>query len=110
MAIDSIPADDDNLLVEMDRFLNAIDSSEAQAASGIPKTELASLRSLRDALASANGDKRAKEAAWKASVQVSREARGDAVKVFRKQRRAASNALGMTNELRARAGLPYSPR
>ena len=106
MAIDSIPADDDNLLVEMDRFLLAMDTLEGQAASGIPAAELKALRARRDALAGANIDKRAKEAAWKASVQVSRESRSEVVKVFRKQRRAASNALGMTNDLRARAGLP----
>lgn len=106
MATDAIPADDDNLLVELDRFLLALDTPEGRAASGISAAELASLRALRTSLGAANADKRAKEAAWKASVQVSRDARGEAVKVFRRQRRAASNALGMTNDLRARAGLP----
>ena len=106
MARDPIPADDDNLLVELDRFLGALATSEAQAASGISPTALAALRQLRDSLASKNVTKREREAAWRASVQESKAARVEAVALFRKQRRAASNALGMTNDLRTRAGLP----
>jgi hypothetical protein len=106
MANDPIPADDDNLLVELDRFLGALDTAPGHAASSISAAELAELRALRDTLADANAEKRRDEAAWKASVQVSKAARASAVKVFRKQRRAAGNALSMTNDLRARAGLP----
>ena len=108
MARDPIPADDDNLLVELDRFLAAFSTPDAQAASGISAAELTKLKQQRDALASKNATKREREAAWRASVQESKEARTDVVTLFRKQRRAASNALGMTNDLRARAGLPLS--
>ena len=108
MARDPIPADDDNLLVELDRFLAALSTPDAQAASGIPPTALATLRQERDRLVSKNAIKREREAAWRASVQESKDARVEAVALFRKQRRAASNALGMTNDLRARAGLPLS--
>ncbi|WP_309706927.1 hypothetical protein [Armatimonas sp.] len=108
MARDPIPADDDNLLVELDRFLGALSTPEAQTASGVSAVELAKLKQQRDTLASKNAVKREQEAAWRASVQQSKEARTDVVALFRKQRRAASNALGMTNDLRARAGLPLS--
>jgi hypothetical protein len=108
MARDPIPADDDNLLVELDRFLGALSTPEAQVASGISATDLGALKQQRDMLASKNTTKREREAAWRASVQESREARTTVVTLFRKQRRAASNALGMTNDLRARAGLPLS--
>ncbi len=108
MARDPIPADDDNLLVELDRFITALSTPEAQAASGVSEAELAKLKQQRDTLASKNTTKRQREAAWRASVQESKDARTDVVALFRKQRRAASNALGMTNELRARAGLPLS--
>ena len=47
MATDAIPADDDNLLVELDRFLLAMDTPEGQAASGISAAELKALRTLR---------------------------------------------------------------
>lgn len=108
MARDPIPADDDNLIVELDRFIAALSAPEAQAASGISATDLSTLKQQRDALAAKNATKREREAAWRASVQESKEARTDVVALFRKQRRAASNALGMTNDLRARAGLPLS--
>ena len=108
MARDPIPADDDNLLVELDRFINALSTSEAQTTSGISPTALTALRQVRDRLASKNVTKREREAVWRASVQESKDARVEAVALFRKQRRAASNALGMTNDLRARAGLPLN--
>jgi hypothetical protein len=108
MARDPIPADDDNLLVELDRFLAALSTPEGQAASGVASADLATLKQQRDALATKNATKREREAAWRASVQESKDARTDVVALFRKQRRAASNALGMTNDLRARAGLPLS--
>ncbi|WP_394796820.1 hypothetical protein [Armatimonas sp.] len=108
MARDPIPADDDNLLVELDRFLDALSTEEAQKASGVSATDLAKLQQQRNTLSSKNVTKREREAAWRASVQESKEARTEVVALFRKQRRAASNALGMTNDLRARAGLPLS--
>jgi hypothetical protein len=108
MARDPIPADDDNLLVELDRFIAALSTAQAQAASGITAADLAVLKQQRDTLAGKNTTKREREAAWRASVQESKDARTDVVALFRKQRRAASNALGMTNDLRARAGLPLS--
>jgi hypothetical protein len=106
MARDPIPADDDNLLVELDRFLGALSTPDAQAASSVSAADLLTLKQQRDTLASKNAVKREREAAWRASVQESKDARTDVVALFRKQRRAASNAMGMTNELRARAGLP----
>ncbi|WP_395142921.1 hypothetical protein [Armatimonas sp.] len=108
MARDPIPADDDNLLVELDRFLDALSTEEAQKASGVSAADRAKLKQQRDTLSSKNVTKREREAAWRASVQESKEARTEVVALFRKQRRAASNALGMTNDLRARAGLPLS--
>ena len=108
MARDPIPADDDNLLVELDRFITALSTPEAQAASGVSAADLATLTQQRDTLASMNTTKRQREAAWRASVQESKDARTDVVALFRKQRRAATNAMGMTNDLRARAGLPLS--
>ncbi len=108
MARDPIPADDDNLLIELDRFLDALSTEEAQKASGVSAADLAKLKQQRNTLSSKNVTKREREAAWRASVQESKEARTEVVALFRKQRRAASNALGMTNDLRARAGLPLS--
>jgi hypothetical protein len=108
MARDPIPADDDNLIVELDRFIAALSTPEALIASGISAGDIATLKQQRDTLASKNATKREREAAWRASVQQSKDARTDVVALFRKQRRAASNALGMTNDLRARAGLPLS--
>ena len=108
MARDPIPADDDNLIVELDRFIAAFSTPDAQVASGISATDITALKQQRDTLASKNATKREREAAWRASVQESKDARTDVVALFRKQRRAASNAMGMTNDLRARAGLPLS--
>lgn len=108
MARDPIPADDDNLIVELDRFIAALSTPDAHAASGVSAADLTTLKQQRDTLASKNATKREREAAWRASVQESKEARTAVVALFRKQRRAASNALGMTNDLRARAGLPLS--
>nr|WP_309696281.1 hypothetical protein [Armatimonas sp.] len=108
MARDPIPADDDNLLIELDRFLDALSTEEAQKASGVSAADLAKLKQQRNTLSSKNVTKRERETAWRASVQESKEARTEVVALFRKQRRAASNALGMTNDLRARAGLPLS--
>ena len=108
MARDPIPADDDNLIVELDRFIAAFSTPDAQTASGISATDITALKQQRDTLASKNATKREREAAWRASVQESKDARTDVVALFRKQRRAASNAMGMTNDLRARAGLPLS--
>jgi hypothetical protein len=108
MARDPIPADDDNLIIELDRFIAALSTPNAQAASGISAADLATLKQQRDSLVAKNTTKRERESAWRASVQESKDARTDVVALFRRQRRAASNALGMTNDLRARAGLPLS--
>ncbi len=110
MPKDWVATEAPKLLLQIDKFLTALNNAGGQAASGIPAAQFTALQTARADLNTAINDRVAKEAAFRTAVDVQAARQIAAETQLRNLGRAANNALGMTDALRTSAGLTIRDR
>ena len=110
MPKDWVPADIPTLLIAIDKFIAALNNAGGQAASGLAAAQFTALTTARTDLQTALTDRTNKEAAFRAAVDVQTAKQTTAETQLRTLGRAANNATGMTDALRATAGLTVRDR
>ncbi len=110
MPRDWVATEAPKLLLQIDKFLTALNNAGGQAASGIPAAQFTALQTARADLNTAINDRVAKEAAFRTAVDVQTARQATAETQLRNLGRAANNALGMTDALRTSAGLTIRDR
>jgi hypothetical protein len=93
-----------------DGFLDALDTPEGRAQSGLTEDQLAELRASVATLRTLHEARRDAEAARRAAVRATQQGRDATEALYRKLRTQAGSHTAMTDALRAQAGLRVPDR